>query len=69
MKCDNDKLEKLTPNVVVGNGVITGVGVIVIYGGDCALTTPTMSSAHIIEIIFESWFLKLSIKLYNIGMS
>jgi hypothetical protein len=43
-KFDDVKLLKALPNVVVGNGVITGVAGIVIYGGESALTIPT--NAH-----------------------
>jgi hypothetical protein len=61
LKCEDVRLLKLDPNVVVGSGLIIGVGVIVIYGGDCAFAIPTHPSADIIEIILEICFFKSSI--------
>jgi hypothetical protein len=52
-KFEDVRLSINLPNVVVGRGVMVFVGNIVIYGGDCAFTIPTMPSAHIIEIILE----------------
>ena len=68
-KLEDVKLSKNLPYVVVGSGVINGVGVIVIYGGESALTILTKPSAHIIETILEMCFLKSSIELYNINNS
>jgi hypothetical protein len=69
-KLDDVRLLNALPYVVVGSGVMIGVGVIVIYGGESAFTKPTrLPSAHTIEIILEICFLKPSIQLYNITMS
>ena len=50
LKLELVKFENALPKVVVGSGVMVGVGVIVMYGGESALTIPTMLSAHSIEI-------------------
>ena len=64
LKLDAVRLSKLLPKVVVANGVIVGVGGMVIYGGD-ALTTP--HSAHKDDNIVRIYFLNpnIIIKYYN----
>jgi hypothetical protein len=49
------RLSKALPYVVTSKGVIVGVGVIVIYGGESAFTNPTiLPSAHNVGIILET---------------
>lgn len=60
-KFEDVRLLNAFPNVVRGNGLITGVGVIVIYGGESALTTPTPTNAHIVVTIFSIYFFKSGI--------
>jgi hypothetical protein len=52
LKFDDVRLENAFPKVVVGRGVIIGVGVIVMYGGEDAFATSTRPSAHINETIY-----------------
>ena len=53
-KLDDVRLLNALPYVVVGSGVMIGVGVIVIYGGESAFTKPTrLPSAHIVKLILE----------------
>lgn len=51
-KLEAVRLSNARPYVVAGSGLITGVGVIVMYGGVCAFAKPIILSAHTIEMIY-----------------